>query len=404
MGITFGEDLISWRYSIITTPLSCGIATLLLCLITVLLRNHNRLSTAILLLTSFMAGCFLITNSKGNDDTSVMNHAFIQTIENRMVNGREAVSDIIMRHGVKGDEHSVVTAMTLGERQRVSKDLRKTYYASGAAHVFALSGMHLGILFMLISMFLPTTFHPRISTIVQLSTLWMYVFLVGLHPSILRAAVMLSIYSICRLSSRNPDNVSVLTITALLLITIRPQWVFDIGFQMSFMAVLSIIIYYRRFMDMAGVHNRILHYIVGVMMLSLSATIGVTPLIAHYFGRISVYSLLTNIIISPCAVLIIALTILLLLFSGIAFLLSLVSSTHAITYIPDALCHITGWTLSLIVRTMNNYLEHIVALPYCVIDHIRVNSIQTLLIYIIICCITLLCSLFFPSTKSDSVR
>ena len=379
-----------------------GIAVVLLAFAIVLLRRHELLTSVLTTLMAFLFGVFLITNSKTQSTTTLYSshashNSTIQqssTIAEWMDYQREKLSKTYRQQGITGDEYAVVAAMTLGEKQRVSRELKEVYSKSGAAHVFALSGLHMGILFMLLRFILPTKRFPKVCIVVELIALWMFVMLVGMHASVVRAAVMLSIYSVCRMLSRHTDNVSVLVLTATLLLLVCPQWLFDIGFQMSFLAVLSIVVLAVLLIQQLpmleygdALPRRLcrfaLQYVYGVVIVSMVAQLGVAPLIAHYFGRASTYFLLTNIVVSPLAFFIIAL----------ALLLFIVLSAATLLGMPAALSYIikgVAWLLSTVTSYLNEYLSWIASLPYASIEGIRLNTPQTFLVYLLICSILLL--------------
>lgn len=379
-----------------------GIAVVLLAFAIVLLRRYELLTSVLTTLMAFLFGVFLITNSKTQSTTTLYSshashNSTIQqssTIAEWMEQQRACLSELYRQQGLTGDEYAIVAAMTLGEKQRVTRELKDFYAKSGAAHVLALSGLHMGILFMLLSFLLPTRRLPKFSILIEVSIIWMFVMLVGTHPHTVRAALMLTIYCICRVLSRHPDSISVLVLTAVLLLFFRPQWLFDIAFQMSFLSVLNILVLYPLILHRLPMPKRdmgicqklkcfAVQYLYGVILLSLIAPIGVAPLIVHYFGRFPTYFMLTNIVVAPCAFFIIAL----------ALLLFIVLSAATLLGMPAVLSYIikgVAWLLSTVTSYLNEYLSWVASLPYASIEGIRLNTPQTFLVYLLICSILLL--------------
>ena len=211
-------------------------------------------------------------------------------------------------------------------------------------------------------------------TIVQLLTLWMFVLLVGGHASVMRAAVMLTMYAISQSMGNRVKSVDALTATALLLLLACPQWLFDVSFQMSFMVMLSIVLFFSPLMAYARgkreKESKIPRYVVirrrlwngfwAVMILTFVAQIGVLPLMMHYFGRVSVYFFLTNLIMSPGVYLVI------LLAMGVLMHLPLAG------------------VLAVVVRLMNGALEWITNLPCSSIVVTKPSAWQTILLYVIL--------------------
>ena len=358
------------------------IAYILLALLflTALLRRLERVASVTLMGALIVLGVFLIRNSDNSPATSV---SYIEKIAAEMGEKRKELTSKYVEQGLSGDTYDIVAAMTLGEKKSISKEVRKTFSASGGAHILALSGMHLGILFMILTFLLPTKRWPKISVLTELFAIWAFVFLIGFQPSLVRAALMLTIYSIAKMLSRNTRSMDVLAVTAALLLVISPQWLFDVGFQMSFAAVTGILLLYGQIFRFLTYREKesgqpsvwitcrrvFSDGIVGLVVISLTAQLGVAPLVAYYFGNFPTYFLLTNFIVTPAAFLIIALAI------GMLVGLPLQEP------------------LTAVVQGMHASLLWIKNLPYSNLE-VRLSVWQTILVYVIIislCCLVYLC-------------
>ena len=358
------------------------IAYILLALLflTALLRRLERVASVTLMGALIVLGVFLIRNSDNSPATSV---SYIEKIAAEMGEKRKELTSKYVEQGLSGDTYDIVAAMTLGEKKSISKEVRKTFSASGGAHILALSGMHLGILFMILTFLLPTKRWPKISVLTELFAIWAFVFLIGFQPSLVRAALMLTIYSIAKMLSRNTRSLDVLAVTAALLLVISPQWLFDVGFQMSFAAVTGILLLYGQIFRFLTYREKesgqpsvwitcrrvFSDGIVGLVVISLTAQLGVAPLVAYYFGNFPTYFLLTNFIVTPAAFLIIALAI------GMLVGLPLQEP------------------LTAVVQGMHASLLWIKNLPYSNLE-VRLSVWQTILVYVIIislCCLVYLC-------------
>lgn len=197
----------------------------------------------------------------------------------------------------------------------------------------------------------------------------MFAFLVGMTPSVVRSATMLTVYGLLSLGYRQKMSVNVLAFTAIVLLIAQPNALFDIGFQMSFLAVLAILLFFPLFYGLIPLHwlmeHRWVSWLWGMMTISLSAQIGVAPLIAFYFHRFSVYFLFSNFVVIPGAYLIL---------TGALLLLIIHLSIFAIV-------------LASVTKVMMSALTAITTLPYASIEGLYPSVVQILLVYVIIGCV-----------------
>ena len=268
------------------------------------------------------------------------------------------------------DAYAVVAAMALGDKSALNKDLKDVYSVTGASHVLALSGLHLGIIYTLLSLFAFRRRWQVLSQVFIILSIWAFVFLVGLSTSVVRSAMMLSVYALLSLGHRDKMSVNTLAFTAMIMLMLSPMSLFDIGFQMSYMAVLSILLFIPLlegfFSEEYLMSHRFLRWFWGMVAVSLSAQIGTAPLIAYYFGRLSCYFLLTNFIVIPAAMLILYLSL-------------------AVLLIPS-LAHV----LYNMVMALNYLLSFLAAIPGACIDNLHPTKTQTTMIYLIIVAVYLL--------------
>ena len=271
----------------------------------------------------------------------------------------------------KDDEaaYAVVAAMTLGDKSALTQELKEVYAVTGASHVLALSGLHLGIIYGFLSLFVFRRWQSLMQVLLVLN-IWAFVFLVGLPTSVVRSALMLSVYALCSLGHRERMSVNTLAFTAIVVLTVNPQSLFDVGFQMSFMAVLAILVVVPltdRFVSQAYLQShRCMKWLWGMTAVSVAAQLGVAPLIAYYFGRFSVYFLLTNFIVVPAATLIIMLSLTVMVVPSLAYLL----------------IYIVGW--------QNTILTKMAAIPGASIDGLHPSLLQVAMVYVVIASVCLL--------------
>ena len=152
-----------------------------------------------------------------------------------------------------------------------------------------------------------------ITQVATVLSIWAFVFLTGMSASVVRSAIMLTVYALLALGHRQKMSVNTLAFTAIVMLLVTPKALFDVGFQMSFMAVFSILLFvplfYRPFSAEYLMTHRAVSWLWGIVAVSVAAQIGVAPLIAYYFGRFSCYFLLTNFIVIPAATLILYLAL-----------------------------------------------------------------------------------------------
>lgn len=270
----------------------------------------------------------------------------------------------------KDDAYAVVAAMALGDKSALTQEVKDVYSVTGASHILALSGLHLGIIYTLLSLFFFSRRWQMLSQIIIMLSIWCFVFLVGMSTSVMRSAVMLSVYALLSLGHRDRMSVNTLAFTAIVMLMVSPMSLFDVGFQMSYMAVLSILLFVPLMESIFSAEYLMSHWVVkwlwGMVTVSLSAQIGTAPLIAYYFGRFSCYFLPTNFIVIPAAMLILYLSLVVLLVPSLAFILF------------D------------IVAMLNGLLTKLASIPGASIDNLHPTKIQTTMIYVIIVAVYLL--------------
>ena len=279
--------------------------------------------------------------------------------------------------GLDSDAYAIVAAMTLGDKSFVSRELKDTYAISGASHVLALSGLHLGIIYALFIM-LGLRRRGMAGILLLLTSVWAYALLVGLSSSVVRAAVMLSVYAFFSLGHREKMSLNVLSFTACIMLVCHPLALYDAGFQLSFCSMLSITLLfkplYRLFDEKWLACHRFVASLWSMTLVSFTAQIGVTPLIAYYFGRFSCYFLLTNFVAVPLATAILYLS----------FLFFTVGQWSVVRLLFLKV-------MSAIIHALNTSLNFIAHLPYASVEGINLSVWQVAMLYWLIVCVCLLC-------------
>lgn len=228
---------------------------------------------------------------------------------------REQIVKKFRTWNLEDDVLAIISALTVGDKSKLTREIKATYNAAGVSHILALSGLHIGIL----SMILSWLFYPLrrvcggkwIASFLIVGLLWGFAFLSGLSPSVIRAVTMFSAYVVASIFSEDRfSGFSALTLTAFIMLIYQPMYLFDVGFQLSFMAVLGIFLFYPLIDSLFVVRNKIVAYLWNIISLSLAAQLATLPLILYYFGTFPVYFLLSNLVVAPIAVFILSATLL----------------------------------------------------------------------------------------------
>lgn len=265
---------------------------------------------------------------------------------------RERVLRIYDSLGFDGEEGAVLSALTLGEKRDLSQGVRDLYSAVGASHVLALSGLHLGILYMLITMLLPVRGGSRLPIIMRellvLLLLWGFAAMAGLTASVVRAVILFTLMSVARCLQREGSVMNALGFAAIVMLVVCPRWLFDVSFQLSFAAVWAILLleYPLRRLMRVEKHGRAYAYVAGVVAVSLSAQLGTLPFVWYYFGTFPLCFLITNFIVMPAAFCVMLLAVLMLALSPFVLLQQFVA-----------------WVLKCLLYAMNLLLRGVADLP-----------------------------------------
>ncbi|MGM9697846.1 MAG: ComEC/Rec2 family competence protein [Prevotella sp.] len=286
---------------------------------------------------------------------------------------RHRILDKYRDFGVTGESLSIVAAMTLGDKSMLTPMLRDTYSISGASHILALSGTHLVIVFFLFSLLFRHYSRRWYGMGIMLSLTWAYVILVGMPSSVVRSALMLTIFSIAQTAGRGTNSINSLATTSFIMMVLNPQVLFDASFQLSVIAVASILFstqFTSRKSNKPALLTRKSIRIVkklpltSIITIPLSAQIATAPLVAFYFGRLPVYFLITNIVVIPAT-------------SVILYL----SATCIILFPIPMLGSTMAWLLKTTITYFNVCLTAIASLPHSSVEIPSMTPIKVALCY-----------------------
>lgn len=287
---------------------------------------------------------------------------------------RNYLLEIYKRFEITGDEFSVLAALTLGYKDALDTEIRDDYSATGATHILSVSGLHVGIVYAVVFFllgFLKHTSRQKLARIL-ISTffIWIYAFITGLSPAVFRSALMFSFVAFATVLNRKSIIYNTVLLSAFLMLLFNPNLLFNIGFQLSYTAVLSIVFFQPKIAKTFILKNKFLKWFWELTAVSVAAQIGTLPFALYYFQQFPNYFLLTNYIAIPLATVIISLALTLFFTSFIPFVSSLVA-----------------FLLQKSVWLMNLLINSIVELPYSTTT-ISINITQFLLIFLALFLIT----------------
>lgn len=217
-------------------------------------------------------------------------------------------------------------ALFLGDKSFLNQETRNAFSAAGAMHLLAISGLHIGLFVWIIFSLLrlvPKIFTRRIALLLSLIFVWSYAFLIDFPPSVLRSVLMFSILSIGYSVKGSKNQLNILFFSASILLLYKPLYLMDIGFQLSYSALIGIALCYTPLVNSVKLNNRIIKYTWSISALCLSAQLFTFPLCLFYFHQFPNYFLITNIGVALFSGYVIGLGLLFLLTSKISLIANL---------------------------------------------------------------------------------
>lgn len=212
----------------------------------------------------------------------------------------------------RGDSlaHATVEAMVAGSRSGVGEELREAYSRTGLSHLMAVSGLHLAVVAMAVAWLLQplALVHRghRLRNLLIIVALWLFAIMSGSSPSVLRAATMFSVVQIAYLSSSRYASLNALMATIFLMLVYRPDYLFDISFQLSVAAVLGIVVWAVPLVRSIGHRGGIVRGIASMLGVGVAATLWTMPIISHYFGNLPFVSVVLTPLLMPLAYVVVA--------------------------------------------------------------------------------------------------
>ena len=284
---------------------------------------------------------------------------------------REHINFKLIKYSFKPDELAIINAILLGQRQNISEDVYTNYRNAGAIHILAISGLHIGIiLIMLTSLFKPLErlrYGIYIKTILIVLILWSFAIIAGLSASVTRAVSMFSIVAI-GMHLKRPTNIyNTLAISIFILLLFKPLFLFDVGFQLSYLAVFGIVSINPTLDNLWKPKYWLFKKLWQTLTVTLSAQIGILPISLFYFHQFPGLFFLTNILIIPLLGIILGFGIIIILLA-------------VLNILPLALANLFG----LLINYMNHFVGWVAEQEAFLIKDISFSLSYVVIFYLII--------------------
>lgn len=266
------------------------------------------------------------------------------------------------------NELAVAEALLIGYRDDLDRDLVQTYSNTGVVHIIAISGLHLGMIYgMLTMLFGWFKRYPAIRIIKPIAiilVLWLFTLIAGAAPSILRSAIMFTFIVLGDAMRKRSNIYNTLALSAFVILLINPYSLWDVGFQLSYSAVLSIILFYRYIFQWFYFKNKLLKWFWGLNAVTLSAQILTLPIIVYHFHQLPTLFFITNLVAVPLSGLILYAELVLLITTWFA-----------------PLAKAIGWLTEHLLAFMNDFIARVDDLPFSVWNGLQIHLIQVVLLY-----------------------
>lgn len=285
---------------------------------------------------------------------------------------RERALEVFTRHGLADREFAVVSALLLGYREHLDEDLQREFAGAGAMHILCVSGLHVGIIYLIIKSLL--SFMHRmpagrlLQTLITLILIWLYAAITGFSPSVLRASAMFSFVAAGNCLNRQTNIYNTLAASALVLMAADPYIITRIGFQLSYLAVIGIVALQPRICSLITFKYKLPARAWALMAVSVAAQMATGPLALYYFHQFPNYFLLTNLVVIPLAGLIIYSALLTLV-------LAMVFPSFPM---PGFLA---SRLLNTLLYTLHESVRLIEGLPHATLNNIHITLPETLLLF-----------------------
>jgi competence protein ComEC len=295
----------------------------------------------------------------------------VNWLDKFLFNAREKTISVLRKFISYKKELGLAEALLINYKDDLDKGLIQSYTNTGVVHIIAISGQHLALIYwLLLQMLSPLKRAKRLRwliTFIILFVLWLFSLMTGAQPSIIRAALMCTIMLLAEVFSRRSNTMNSLACSAFILLCFNPFDLWDVGFQLSYTGLLSLVLFTRLIYNLIYAGNKILQHIWQLIAASIAAQILTTPISIYHFHQFPFSFMLTNLLAVPLSSLVLTLELSLFIFSFIAPLAMMV-----------------GKLLTVCIWLMNTWVERIEGIHGLLWDGLQISIAQTILLYIAI--------------------
>jgi len=280
---------------------------------------------------------------------------------------REKILTIIRKHISNKQNAGLAEAMLIGYREDMDKELLNAYTNTGVVHIIAISGLHLGLIFMLMDLLIRTIAGRKRAALagffISLPLLWSFAILTGSSASVIRSAVMFSFIIVGKVIGRKSNGMNSLLGSACMLLLWNPDLRFDLGFQLSYAAVASILLFDQEIRKMIFFKNKSAIYLWSMVSITLAAQVLTTPLVIAHFHRFPTLFLFTNLVAVPLSSLVLVMEIAL-----------------CIIHPFDTMATGLGTAINMLIQLMNDYVLLMGNIPFGMINQLHVSNTMVVMI------------------------
>ncbi len=291
-------------------------------------------------------------------------------------NFRETIISNLEQSAISKEELNVLNALILGQQQDISPEVLKDYQYAGAVHVLSVSGLHVGFILLFITFLLKPISNSRkgslLKLIIIILSLWSFAILAGLSPSIVRSVTMFSFLAIGVHLRRTVNIYHTLLVSMLLILLFKPSFLFDVGFQLSYLALFFILWLQPILSNIWHPKNKIIKYFWDIVTVSFAAQIGAMPLSIYYFHQFPGMFFVTNLLILPLLGIIMA----------VGVLAILIATFHTV---PEFIAK----SIALLIYLLNGIIHWIASFDVFVFRNISFSTAMFLSSYLVIILIIL---------------
>lgn len=302
------------------------------------------------------------------DDWFVKQNSAVFSLQFELKKIRRKLLNYYKRSGITHNELSVFSALTLGDKTMLNGDLKEGYAAAGLMHILAVSGLHVGIIYLVIRLLCRSLLRSRYGKVLRfvilILVLWGYATLTGLSPSVTRAATMFSVFAMGDLLGRKYAIYNSIGLAAFILLFYDPFLIYNVGFQMSFLAVIGIVVFYPLIYKWIYVPNKWLDKIWQLIAVSIAAQLITAPLGLYYFHQFPVLFLLSNLLMIPLA------TVLMYLFVAMM-----------VTIPFPVISSKIGWCISHLTQLMNDFTGWVKDFKWATYQSGSFDILQVVMLY-----------------------